>query len=83
MRGKLYIFRDGGGVEGGGGAFDIYGLRRKRCIFCFRKMTKNIEYFFSYGSELATVTDYYENEDVGKFVGSKGKNKFWIGKLKL
>ncbi|XP_041364262.1 uncharacterized protein LOC121379679 [Gigantopelta aegis] len=33
----------------------------------------------SYRSELATVTDYYESEDVGKFVNSNGKTKFWIG----
>ncbi|XP_067672504.1 uncharacterized protein [Haliotis asinina] len=33
----------------------------------------------SYGAEMAKVTDYYENEDVGKFVSSQSTDKFWIG----
>ncbi|XP_048256923.1 uncharacterized protein LOC124140301 isoform X3 [Haliotis rufescens] len=33
----------------------------------------------SYGAEMAKVTDFYENQDVGNFASSLSTDKYWIG----
>lgn len=34
---------------------------------------------FSYGSQLLKVKDYYENDDIGKFVHNFRTTEYWIG----